>query len=42
MGAIVVRQCEVNTAELVWDASMNAASQAAALLLLKAQGIIPR
>lgn len=42
MGAIVVRDCEVNTAELVWDASMNAASQAAALVLLKAQGIIPR
>lgn len=42
MGAIVVRQCEVNTSELVWDASMNAASQAAALVLLKANGIIPR
>lgn len=41
-GAIVVRDCEVNTAELVWDASMNAASQAAALVLLLAHGIIPR
>ncbi|TCK36719.1 bacteriophage lambda head decoration protein D [Paraburkholderia sp. BL8N3] len=40
--AIVVRDCEVNTAELVWDTSMNASSQAAALALLKAQGIIAR
>lgn len=41
-GAIVTRQCEVNTSELVWDPSMNAASQAAALLLLAANGIIAR
>lgn len=41
-GAIVTRSCEVNKSELVWDASMNAASQAAALVLLTALGIIPR
>ncbi|CAE6811829.1 hypothetical protein R69746_05657 [Paraburkholderia aspalathi] len=42
MGAMVVRSCEVNKSELVWDSSMNAASQAAALVLLTAAGIIPR
>jgi hypothetical protein len=41
-GAMVTRSCEVNKSELVWDASMNAASQAAALILLTAAGIIPR
>jgi hypothetical protein len=41
-GAMVTRSCEVNKSELVWDASMNAASQAAALVLLSAAGIIPR
>lgn len=41
-GAMVTRSCEVNKSELVWDASMNAASQAAALVLLTAAGIIPR
>lgn len=41
-GAIVTRQCEVNTSELVWDPSMNAASQAAALALLAVAGIIAR
>ncbi|MFX1674057.1 head decoration protein [Paraburkholderia sp. A2WS-5] len=41
-GAIVMRQCEVNISELVWDPSMTAANQAAALVLLQAQGIIGR
>ncbi|PRZ56176.1 bacteriophage lambda head decoration protein D [Paraburkholderia fungorum] len=41
-GAIVTRSCEVNASELVWDSSMNAASQAAALVQLTALGIIPR
>lgn len=41
-GAIVVRTCEVNKSELVWDASMNAAAQAAALVTLQSQGIISR
>ncbi|HXA48342.1 MAG TPA: head decoration protein [Burkholderiaceae bacterium] len=41
-GAIVTRACEVNTAELIWDPSMNAASQAVALSQLLALGIIPR
>ena len=41
-GAIVTRECEVNISELVWDASMNAAAQAAALVLLAARGIIGR
>lgn len=41
-GAIVTRQVEVNISELVWDPSMTAANQAAALVLLQAQGIIGR
>lgn len=41
-GAMVTRSCEVNKSELVWDPSMNAASQAAALVLLQALGIIAR
>lgn len=41
-GAIVTRACEVNASELVWDTSMSAASQAVALVLLQAQGIIAR
>lgn len=41
-GAIVTRQCEVNASELVWDPTMNATSQAAALQLLAANGIIAR
>lgn len=41
-GPLVTRQCEVNASELVWDSSMTAANQAAALALLQAQGIIAR
>lgn len=41
-GALVVRDCEVNTAELVWDASMDAPAQAAALAALLALKIIAR
>ena len=41
-GALVVRACEVNTSELVWDASMDTGAQAAALAQLTALGIIPR
>lgn len=41
-GAVVVRQCEVNTAELVWDASMGSTQQTAALAQLLALGIIAR
>lgn len=41
-GAVVTRQCEVNASELVWDPSMTAANQAAALALLLAQGIVAR
>lgn len=41
-GALVVRDCEVNTSELVWDASMDAPAQAAALAALLALKIIPR
>ncbi|MEX3635962.1 head decoration protein [Paraburkholderia sp. BR14320] len=41
-GALVVRDCEVNTAELVWDASMTPALQTTALGLLQKQGIIAR
>ena len=41
-GAIVTRSCEVNKSELLWDPSMNAASQVAALAQLMALGIIPR
>lgn len=40
--ALVVRDCEVNAAELVWDATLTAPEQAAALAALKAQGIIAR
>lgn len=41
-GALVVRECEVNKSELVWDASMDAAAQTAALAALVALQIIPR
>ncbi|MCA8195472.1 head decoration protein [Burkholderia vietnamiensis] len=41
-GALVVRDCEVNTSELVWDASMDAPAQAAALASLLALKVIPR
>ncbi|WP_241300486.1 head decoration protein [Burkholderia stabilis] len=41
-GALVVRDCEVNTSELVWDASMDAPAQAAALAALLALKIIAR
>lgn len=41
-GAVVTRACEVNKSELVWDASMNAASQAVAIAQLLALGIISR
>jgi hypothetical protein len=42
MGAIVVRECEVNASELVWDMSMSAVSQAAALEQLAVLGILAR
>jgi hypothetical protein len=41
-GALVVREVEVNTSELVWDASMDAPAQAAALAALLTQQIIAR
>jgi hypothetical protein len=41
-GAIVTRSCEVNASELLWDPSMDAASQAASLALLAVAGIIAR
>lgn len=41
-GAVVVRDCEVNTAELVWDASMDAPAKTAALAQLLALKIIAR
>lgn len=41
-GAIVTRACEVNKSELLWDPSMNAASQAAAIAQLQSLGIISR
>ncbi|UEP42753.1 head decoration protein [Burkholderia sp. B21-005] len=41
-GALVVRDCEVNMSELVWDASMDAPAQTAALAALLALKIIPR
>ena len=40
--ALTVRACEVNTSELVWDASMSATNQATALAQLAAFGIISR
>ncbi|UPG86850.1 head decoration protein [Luteibacter aegosomatis] len=40
--AAVVRQAEVNLAELVWDASLTAAQQDAGLASLKTQGVIAR
>lgn len=41
-GAVVVRDCEVNTSELVWDASMDAPAKTAALAQLLALKIIAR
>ncbi|WP_269501100.1 head decoration protein [Burkholderia sp. IMCC1007] len=41
-GAVVVRECEINTSELVWDTSMDAPAQAAALAQLLTQQIIAR
>jgi hypothetical protein len=41
-GALVVRDCEVNTSELVWDASMDSTHQATALAALKVNGVIAR
>jgi hypothetical protein len=41
-GALVVRECEVNKSELVWDASMDSGAQATALSQLIALQIIPR
>jgi len=41
-GAVVVRDCEVNTSELVWDASMDAPAKTAALAQLLALKIIGR
>ncbi|KWR88773.1 head decoration protein [Cupriavidus sp. IDO] len=40
--AVVVRQCEVNSSELVWPTGMSAAAITAALAQLKALGIQPR
>ena len=42
IGAIVTRSCEVNASELIWDPSMNAQNQSAALAQLITLGIIPR
>lgn len=41
-GGIVTRDCEVNTSELVWDASMDSTHQTAALAQLLALGIVAR
>lgn len=41
-GAVVVRDCEVNTSELVWDASMDAPAKTAALAQLLSLKIIAR
>ncbi|VVP61660.1 hypothetical protein PS870_06401 [Pseudomonas fluorescens] len=40
--AAVVRNAEVNGSELVWDSSLSAAQQDAAIAALKAQGILSR
>ena len=40
--AAVVRQAEINLAELVWDASLSATQQNAAVTGLKAQAVIAR
>lgn len=40
--AVVVRQCEVNSSELVWPTGMSAAAITAALAQLKSIGIQPR
>ncbi|EJM20176.1 hypothetical protein PMI21_01078 [Pseudomonas sp. GM18] len=42
MAAAVVRQAEVNAAELIWDASLSATQQNTATAALKAQGVISR
>lgn len=41
-GTIIARGAEVNGSELVWDASMNPTSIAAALAQLSARGIVAR
>jgi len=41
-GAMVMRDCEINTTELFWDASMDADSQTKALKRLDSAGIIAR